>query len=742
MPQGTPHPFERLAPYIRHYIYQQGWTELRGMQVNAITAVLDTNDHILLAGQTASGKTEAAFLPILTRLDEQPSSSVGVLYIGPLKALINDQFERLDHLLEHADISVTPWHGDVSRSQKHALLKRPQGIIQITPESLEGFFQYRKEHLQALFRDLKFVVIDEVHAFMDSDRGRQVLCLLERLARLTGAKFRRIGLSATLGDYRDAEAWIAGETGTPVTTLEGKTPRRLRMALHHYADKPPSDNAAVNDRLTSVADSYAVEMTDGMTELEIAAAITEATMMQRIYIATRNGKSLVFVNSRHVAERIGGLLQERAARDGLPEIYFVHHGSVSKEYRLAAEDAMREEDRSACTVATVTLELGIDLGELERVVQINAPGSVSSFVQRLGRTGRRGQHGEVLIVTTEPTRDARSHPIEQLPWDLLKAVASIQLYAEERWVEPVDAPTLPLSILYQQSLSILKQRGDLTPAHLAQEVLTLPPFTRVSKEDFRTFLTHLIELDHLEVTETGTLLIGIAAERIVNDYRFLATFEDSNEFTVMHGTKPVGTVAQPPPEGTVMKLAGKTWRVDTFDFKRRTIHVKRAKGRAESRWYGGGPGMHDRVVKRMQDLLCDDVRPKYLSKSALERLEDARVFARATDLLASNYHDTPNGTLVLPWRGTKPFRGLSLHLQAALGTHNVTEPLPGFALLAKAPPMEIQTILDTPQSPSKLLNQIVEHELSRLGKYAVHAPEVLQRRAYLQDFLHLPRQSS
>src|SRR5690606_29419507 len=178
-------PFQRLAPYIREFIFRQGWTELRGMQVEAIEAILDTNEHVLLAGQTASGKTEAAFLPILTDLERNPSASIGVLYVGPLKALINDQFQRLDHLLEAAEIPVWPWHGDVSQSVKNRAVKSAQGVMQITPESLEGFMLYRKEHLHRLFHDLRYVVVDEVHAFQDSDRGGQLQSLLERITRHT-----------------------------------------------------------------------------------------------------------------------------------------------------------------------------------------------------------------------------------------------------------------------------------------------------------------------------------------------------------------------------------------------------------------------------------------------------------------------------------------------------------------------------------------------------------------------------
>lgn len=192
--------FNQLAPFIQEYIWRHNWTEIRAIQAAACDAILNSDDHLLIASGTASGKTEAAFLPILTSLHNDPPESIGVLYIAPLKALINDQFQRLDGLLEAADIPVTAWHGDISDSRKKRALRQARGVVQITPESLEGLLLRRSGEVAQAFSELRFVVIDEVHAFMADERGRQVLCLLERLARLTRVPPRRVGLSATLGD--------------------------------------------------------------------------------------------------------------------------------------------------------------------------------------------------------------------------------------------------------------------------------------------------------------------------------------------------------------------------------------------------------------------------------------------------------------------------------------------------------------------------------------------------------------
>ena len=206
--------FERYAPFVQDFIYRNRWESLRAIQVAAGDAVFNTDENVLLSASTASGKTKAAFFPILTLFSEAPPRSVGAIYIGPLKALINDQFSRLNDLCAEADIPVWHWHGDVAQSHKNKLLKHPSGILQITPESLEALLLHKHMDIVRLFGDLRFVVIDEVHALMRGDRGGQTLCLIERLSRLAGVNPRRIGLSATIGDPEGTGRFLASGTRT------------------------------------------------------------------------------------------------------------------------------------------------------------------------------------------------------------------------------------------------------------------------------------------------------------------------------------------------------------------------------------------------------------------------------------------------------------------------------------------------------------------------------------------------
>jgi ATP-dependent Lhr-like helicase len=370
--------FSKLAPFIQEYIYTHGWTELRPVQIEACRLIFETDAHLLLAAGTASGKTEAAFLPILTLLHEQPTNTIGVLYIGPIKALINDQFERLNDLLKETDIPVWHWHGDVSQSRKQILLKDPKGILQITPESLESLLINKHSQLSRLFADLQFVIIDEVHAFMGTERGYQILCQLSRLSKFVKKAPRRIGLSATLGDYSSAAEWL--QAGTDRQVIISDIPvagRKLHLAVEHFYTPscPPSQG----------------ELGGSIPPRSQAGISNDINPYYKyLFNHTKSRKCLIFANNRAETETVIASLRQIAADEGLPDIYHVHHGSISAKLRQAAEEGMRN-TTAAVTAATVTLELGIDIGQLERVIQLEAPISVSSFLQRLGRSGRRGE---------------------------------------------------------------------------------------------------------------------------------------------------------------------------------------------------------------------------------------------------------------------------------------------------------------------------------------------------------------
>ena len=659
--------FSRLAPFIQEYIYNHNWTELRAVQIEACKVVFDTDAHLLVAAGTASGKTEAAFLPVLTLLHENPSTTIGALYIGPIKALINDQFERLNDLLREAEIPVCHWHGDVSQSQKSKLLKNPLGILQITPESLESLLINKHHELVRLFGDLRFVIIDEIHAFMGSERGCQILCQLARLARLTQRQPRRIGLSATLGDYLMAEEWLRSGTDKLVITpnIEGGK-RQIRLAVEHfYVSETNRRGAAeslsggfLRSRSVSGGDSelFKTENAErGKEEREGGISAYD----RYIFNLSKSRKCLIFANNKSQTESVIACLRQVAAVEGYPDIYHVHHGSISASLRQAAEAAMRELNHPAVTAATLTLELGIDIGYLERVIQLESPFSVASFLQRLGRTGRRGEAADMRFLCAEDKVSPEASLPEQIPWQLLQCIAIIQLYLEERWIEPIKPLEYPLSLLYHQTMSILVATGELSPAALAKQVLSLPTFAAISQEDFKLLLRYLIDIDHLHLTEQGKLIIGLAGEKVVGKFQFYAVFPDNQEYIVKYGTTEIGSIVMPSPVGHSFALAGKTWEVVDVDFKKKIILVKQVEGKASIYWRGGSSIIHTRILQRMRQVLFEDVEYSYLQKNAFKRLQSVRELARDAGLNKRNILQLEKGKCwIFPWMGTVAYRTL------------------------------------------------------------------------------------
>jgi ATP-dependent helicase Lhr and Lhr-like helicase len=508
-------PFYRLAPFIQDFIYREKWGELRQIQVDAITAIMDTSDHVLITSGTASGKTEAAFLPILTDLFKHPSASIGAIYIGPLKALINDQFHRLEILLEDSGIPVQSWHGDVSQSKKQRFLRVGQGILQITPESLEAMLINRQTELRRLFGDLRYVVLDEVHALINSDRGRQVLCQLQRLVRYQAQPARRIGLSATLGEPELAMNWLAGGTDFQVAHIHDNLGRReVMLGLEHFIAANNEDNDDLDDQFGFKPDSEekrSGQSIDGPSNMNDA-LIDEAEDMFRHMadMVNTSRKTLIFANSRNDTEEVIHNLRRISGAEAEDEDgYYVHHGSISAVLRERAEQDMRDADKSACVAATVTMELGIDIGNLDQVLQVNATNTVSSFVQRLGRSGRRGGAAKMFFYSRETERQSDAPLGERIPWGLLQTIAIIQLYLEEKWIEPPVIPTLPMSLLYHQTMSTITAHTELTPSEIAEQILTLSPFKEVTFDQYRELLRHLLDLEHLERIDDGGLIIGL-----------------------------------------------------------------------------------------------------------------------------------------------------------------------------------------------------------------------------------------
>lgn len=779
--------FDRYAPFVQDFIYRNNWELLRAIQVAAGDAIFNSDNNLLLCASTASGKTEAAFFPILTLFNEDMPSSVGALYIGPLKALINDQFMRLNDLCAEAEIPVWHWHGDVSSSHKNKLLKNPSGILQITPESLEALMLHKHGEIAHLFGDLRFIVIDEVHSLMRGDRGGQTLCLIERLAKMAGVNPRRIGLSATIGDLEQTGRFLSSGTnrGCIIPRIQDNG-QIWRLSMEHFYIQGPqagddikkSKRAKKMEAIGQIIDADVVNTIEpdlqktnsescdnpckkpynrdsdfSSNDIKTLPYISEKTDeaplaadpgMGYIFEHTRGKKCLVFCNSREEAEAVTTTLRQYCEARHEPERFLIHHGNLSVSYRQTAEEEMKDDDSYLTTITTSTLELGIDIGRLERAFQIDAPFTVSSFLQRMGRTGRRGDPPQMWFVIREDEPEARAMLPETVPWKLLQGIALIQVYVEERWVEPPRFDRLPYSLLYHQTMSTLASGGEMSPAELAARVLSLSYFHRVSQDDFRVLLLHLIKIDHIQKTERGGLIVGLRGERITNSFKFYAVFQETEEYTVRCESQELGTIAYPPPIGDKIAIAGRTWVVEDVDRKRHNVYCQLVKGQVPA-YFGDCPGdIHTHILERMKKVLEEDKTYPYLMQNAKVRLAKGRHSARMSGLLSCPLIALGGNMWALfPWLGSYSFLALERFIKIKcapyLSLKGLDSSRPYFVMFTMKADRNtfFEVVCDMADAPFDAMELLYEGEVPVFEKYDDILPGELVRKGFAYGVLDI-----
>lgn len=726
--------FSRYAPFIQDYIYSRGWETLRPLQTAAAQVIFDTDDNLLLSASTASGKTEAAFFPILTDLAENPADSIACLYIAPLKALINDQYDRLKDICEDSDVPVWRYHGDVSASQKRKMFKRPQGVLQITPESLESLMINKHADIPRLFGDLRYVVIDEQHSFLRSDRGGQTFCLLERLNRLAGVKPRRIGLSATIGDPGAAGQFLGAGSGHQTRIPKVKSlPQRWRLSMEHFyksGDQAGDHSALPAQAVLDQASDQAPELAD--------------PGLAYIFDHTRGKKCLVFTNSREECEAVCQVLRQYCEYKHEADRFMIHHGNLSAALRQGAEAIMKDEEANITTCATATLELGIDVGQLERAFQIEAPFTVSGFLQRMGRTGRRGNPAEMWFVMREEQAESRAMLPVLIPWSLLQGIALVELYLQERWVEPPRDHQLPYSLLYHQTMSTLMAGGEMSPAELASRVLTLSYFRWVSQDDYKVLLRHLIKTDQIQLTENGGLIVGLAGERVTNNFKFYAVFQENEEYSVHAESEELGTIVKPPPLGEKIAIAGHVWVVEEIDRRRRQVYVHQVKGRIPA-YFGDVAGdIHPKVLQQMRKILAEERQYPYLMKNAAARLSETRAMAQAAGLPDKQLINLGAKTYCLfPWTGSYAFlaleRLLRLKCASRLGLKNFDSVRPYYIQFS----MDVsegefyQILAEEAAKDFDPLDLLYPKEVPVFDKYDEYLPDDLVRKEFAYSVLDL-----
>lgn len=595
--------FEKLARPIQKWIRQQGWRELRDIQVRSINAICDSHADIVIAASTAGGKTEAAFLPLISEVIDEPLELSGfdLLYIGPLKALITDQAMRLEDICREMSLPVVPWHGDISQSIKARAIKSPKGILLITPESLEALFIHRGLEIRRLFAATRTVIIDELHTVLDSERGIQVRSLLTRLELAIKRPVRRVGLSATLGDMDLAKSYLRPDNVDAVQLIESEGGEaELMLQLRGY--------------LSGAEGESSPSAIDGITA--------------HLFKYLRGSDNLIFAGARQQVEIYADGLRDLCDKEHLPLEFYPHHASLSREHRDFVERRLKKPGQPTTAVCTSTLELGIDIGDVNSVAQIGAPFSVAALRQRLGRSGRReGQPAILRQYVVESKLTADSSFVDRLRLNLVRSSAMIDLLLEG-WCEPPKPDALHLSTLVHQTLSVIAQLGGASASTVYKILCKEGPFRQVTSHIFADVLRAIgaPEMGLIEQSNSGLLLLGPTGERLVEHYSFFAVFQTPEEYRLVTdgyelGTLPIDNVLFP---GMLLIFSGRRWLVQQIHDQEKIIVVQPAKAGVPPT-FGGNPGdIHDTVIERMFTLLEGDSRPVYMDAVSLGMLKEAR----------------------------------------------------------------------------------------------------------------------
>ena len=717
--------FERLHHAMQRWVWNNGWQSFRDIQEQAIKALLDSDRDLIIAAPTASGKTEAALLPLITRslqqpipqqipqpysqphpnLDKSPQSGFDLVYISPLRALINDQFQRAEELCQLAEMPITAWHGEASQSRKKKARQNPSGLLLITPESLEAMFTLTGTQIPWLFRNTRAVIIDELHAFLDTERGVHLRSLLNRVELAVDRRIQRVGLSATLNQMQlvkeylrpqdpdsvdliessensmELQAQLRGyqaEQGEPQPTLQlndidPTTNEPVEQFVGKSQPKPAGNSPQDGEEHPEYPEQEAYqddeeEEEDEPTAGQQATASAKLEVAKHLYDKMRGSCNLVFAGSRQDVEWYADALRKLSERDRAPLEFFPHHSNLSQSHRRQLERNLKAGEPTTA-VCTSTLELGIDIGDINTVAQIGPPYSVASLRHRLGRSGRRpGQPAILRMYNVEEETNAESHPIDRLHLRTLRSMANLELLVEG-WCEPPSPQAMHLSTLVHQIMSVIAERSSSNAKELHQILCREGPFQSVGPQTFISLLRHLGQEDNsiIQQEPDNQLILGPLGERIVNHYTFYAVFQTPEEYRVVNNGQTIGSM---PNNGHLVPkqriiLAGKPWRIIEVQHRERIIEVRSTRS-GKTTHFGNSNGIiHDRIIARTKQILNQEDFPNYLDQGACQLLQKARTEFRSLKLHQRSIcpYDQEN-ILIAPWTGTVKTNTLTSLLQA------------------------------------------------------------------------------
>jgi ATP-dependent Lhr-like helicase len=683
--EGRPSSFERLDPKVQQWVWRLGWQRLHDVQERSIPPVLARTGDLIISAATAAGKTEAAMLPIASSLVADPiSEGFGGLCISPLKALINDQHQRLELLCEAAGLELTSWHGDIGAEPKRRARERPSGVLLITPESLESIFVNHGANVAKMFGALRYVVVDELHAFIGSERGRQLQSLLHRVELATRRPAMRIGLSATLGEIEIAADFLRPGAGDSVEILESREDTRTLMvqvrgylAAEPPTEPDPDEESPDQDRLV---------------------------IAEHLFATLRGTDNLVFANSRRSVEEFADLLRRRCEAERVPAEFFPHHGSLAKSLREDVEELLRDPSRPTTAICTSTLELGIDVGSVTSVAQIDPPFSAAALRQRLGRSGRGAGDPSILrMYVTESPLGPGTAPGDDLREGLVQSIALVEALIDG-WCEPPADGALHLSTLVQQLLSVIAQHGGALADDIWSALCGSGPF-ELDRQDFVRLLRGLAERDVIQQTGDRELILTPRGEQIVGHYSFYAAFRTSEEYRLLADGRELGSlpISSPLSEDSYLIFGGRRWRVLEVDDERKLIVVARASGGKVPRFFGAGGEIHDEIRRRMREVYESDRQPRFLDPDALRLLAEGRAGYRRLGLPSAQIIPYEGGAAYFPWFGDRAISTLALGIRGA-GHHVEAQ---GQALLApRTAPQDLMSILAEVFGPGSDLDPV------------------------------------
>lgn len=715
--------YEKLDSRVQKWVYQQGWHSLRDIQQEAIDPILAGDTDVIISASTAAGKTEAFFLPACSATIDN-NEGYSILYISPLKALINDQYRRLDSFSITTGIVVTPWHGDISQSIKTKSKRNPSGIVLITPESLESLLIRESGWIQRAFSSLKYIVIDEFHAFIGTERGQHLLSLLNRMDSLLQeieTPVPRVALSATLGNLEEIPSALRQNKAMPCCIIKSDVAQsELKFKIQGYIDPARPENG--------IPAHYQI--------------------CENLYDLCRGGSHLVFANSRKRTESISAQLSDFCEKNLVPNEFFPHHGSLDKNLREELEARLQKDNLPTTAICTMTLELGIDIGKVDSVIQVTAPHSVASLRQRLGRSGRRGSAAVLRMLIAEQEIDINSNVVDKLRIELLQCIAMIRLLILDKWYEPADMHNYHFSTLLHQVLALVAQWGGIRADQIYKFLCSNGCFSNVTIEQFKELLSHMGKQDLITQISSGELVMGLEGEKVTNNYQFYAVFKTPEEYRVIAGSKTLGTLPVDSLilEGQHIIFTGRRWKVETIDTDKKTINVSPSKGGEPPQFNGQGMLVHDIVRQEMLRIYeTGEYRIQhsngyidFLDSTAKELFNEGLDNFKVLYLSKERIFENNGYVYIVPWMGDKIVNTLTTMLimdgysaSAFAGVIEVEK-----ANLKKVQQYLVKLSKENTLTNTELAKYVAEKSIE---KYDDYLPETLLTEGYGQKYFDIDK---